>query len=78
MLLSIFVNSIKSWNDASRDIISEYSLSSADLEHLMVTIQNNIVLHTTVGESIVLPCKPTFPQVIINLTKNYEPYVSVT
>lgn len=58
-------------NDPS---ITSLYLYVKDLEHLMVTLDNSMVLHTPVGGSVVLPCRPTFPQVHITLSKNYEPY----
>ncbi|MPC28293.1 Vascular endothelial growth factor receptor 1 [Portunus trituberculatus] len=42
--------------------ITSLYLFVKDLENFMVTLQNGMVLHTQVGESVVLPCRPTFPQ----------------
>ncbi|XP_063881163.1 vascular endothelial growth factor receptor 1-like isoform X2 [Scylla paramamosain] len=60
--------------DVNDPAITSLYLYVKDLENLMVTFQNGIVLHTPVRESVVLPCRSTFPQVNMTLTKNYEPY----
>nr|WOX59909.1 receptor tyrosine kinase PVR1A2 [Carcinus maenas] len=58
--------------DVSDPAITSLYLYVKDLDQLMMAIPNSVVIQATVGQSTLLPCKPTFPEVNITLLKNYE------